>query len=140
MPSPNSPRITVLDTLYYQCPGTQPFNVGGSTSKFLKSSEQPYYRRIEVGTELTKVDAGWLKECGMLFIKNEGLDQPTTIPTPQESEERAARVLEIYNGSGSKPWLLDPNDSFKGRPSNLDDLYIRCQFGTTRVLLYILPK
>lgn len=81
-PNPQEPRdrVTLVDQLTHEsvAHGADSFSVRGY--RWLKSTEQPYERRMSVGTEWKPLSLGWLDEtgCSMLILRND--EKPMATP------------------------------------------------------------
>lgn len=64
-------RITVVESIYFQCPPDQPSDCRSGFVRLLSSDDPPYSRRITIGEGWTDLDLGHLRgKVGMLSIKN----------------------------------------------------------------------
>lgn len=136
-------KLTVVDTVYYQCVGGEPVSVESKFSRELDSDEQIYQRHSKVGEDFIPLDCGWLeRNVGMLLITNEEGKNLQAHPTEEEAETLSRRVLEVrYKGNGlAGGWLIPPGESFRGYPSNTENLVIRCQVGTAQFTINLIPK
>lgn len=67
----NLPRITVMETIFYQRPGEQPSSVRTRFHKRCKNSEQEYKRELSLTEVWTPLEYGWIGESpGMVTINN----------------------------------------------------------------------
>lgn len=142
-------RLTVIETIYYQPFGEEASASDNRYSCELKTSGQQLYgpRKLKATQEWQQLDVGWLKDglAGMFSIKNiEGLVREK-LPSADELKEVATRIIEItYDPEDDREnplcWEIPPGQSFQGKPSHIDKLYIRTQFGTAKYLLTVFPK
>lgn len=92
--APPMPRVTVIETITYRAPFKDAQAIDTRWTAPLNGDEQPWVRMITVGSEWTPLDFGWLKEVGLLIIKNEHkLEKTLTKP-----EENAIAPFSITYG------------------------------------------
>lgn len=140
--------LLVAESVYHQEGVSQPTVIADhfSFTRTLASDEQPYTRRVKVGSEWQALDTGWLDgACGMLvLVNNEGLNRQT-IPTAEERQETAARVIELgfcRDRDFAEPvafGLVRPGESSRLEPTEPKALYLRCRSGTASVSIGLLP-
>lgn len=134
-------RITVVETIYHQEFGENPVMVESRYSRELESYDQPYERKLTATTAWTPLDTGWIKECGLLVIKNRESHMMMQIPTPEEKEELAKKILTVsYRHQGRTGWLILPGETMKAHPNTLGDLGICSLHGNVKYKLYLYPK
>lgn len=140
-------RITVVDMLYHQRVDKKIRLIESRFSRELEISKQPYEREFEATEEWQPLDCGWLEgKVGMLAITNDEGRFLEVIPTEEEREAVALKVLEIAYDPGDPnhhipgSWLVPPGESMRGSPSHAESLEIRCQSGTAKFTLHLLPK
>jgi len=142
-------RLTVVGSIYFVAANEQPESVDTGFSRDLASEEQPYRRRLKATEEWQRLDCGWIKEASQVFIANEEGKGLQVNPTDEEREDIARRIIEVSfceDGEGpndtfiSSVWLVSPGESMRGLPSRVDRLCVRCQHGTARFTLYIVPR
>ncbi len=138
MPDPKN-RLTVIETVYHQTTTAEPDSIESRFERELISDEQPYRRTTKVGEDWTPLDFGWIEEVGMIVIQNNEGKGLTKIPTPEEKEELAAKVLEI-SADPSNSWIVRPGESFRGEPAGKRTLCIRSRSGTTHFNVYAIPR
>jgi len=140
---PPPARLTVVEHVYYQATGEDAWEVPNSSySRFLTTDEQPYVRKLTATEEWTKIDTGWLTECSTLVIVNEEGGFRSRLPTEEQKEETAKKILEVgfHQHNYDVGWLVVlPQESLRMCPSHLGKLFIRCQFGTAKFTIYIIP-
>ncbi len=142
MPDPKiKNRLTVVETVYHQTATGEPDSIASSFFRELDSDEQPYRRKTKVGEEWTPLDLGWIKEAGMLVICNDEGKGLTKIPTPEEKEELAKKVLLLgfaIEGCHFGAFRILPGESFRGSPTT--NLYLLSCYGVTRFTVYAIPR
>jgi hypothetical protein len=120
-------RLVVIERVYHQRPGQQPITTQSRFSRTLESSEQQYVREVTVTEEWTPIDTGWIKSAGMLHLSND--------------ERDAAKVVQVtVQGSNIPAWLVIPGESLRGMPADAGRLMVRCQRGTARCTLTLIPR
>lgn len=141
-PAPPKDRLTVVETVYHQRWGENPISIESRFGRELTTHEQPYSRECVATEEWQPLDLGWLNtNVGQLVILNrEGsLLQFQTYPTAEVREEMATRIIELTTGDDD-PWFIPPGESHRGWPSKPENLRIRCQNGTARYTLHLIPR
>lgn len=139
-------RLTVVENVYHQTQGEDPFHISTTFERKLQTQEQPYSRTTSVGEEWEQLDCGWLGDnVGMLIIaNNEG--KFARIPTEEEREEVAKRVLIIgyryrdLDSPACDAWEIPPGESFRGSPTNSKSLYIKSLSGRTKYTINLIPS
>ena len=155
-------RLGVVLSVYHQQTDVQPVVVTARFSRWLTSSEQPYIRRLTLTTAWQALDSGWLEgKVGMLVIRNEE-GAFAVQPTPEERQEMAMRIIEVglllpsatvqlapLRTMRDPPlpplqplpcWIIQPKESLQAQPANAALLHLRCQSGSARCTLYLLPE
>lgn len=136
-------RITVVSQTYYQRLGKNPIQVESRFSRGVSSGQQLYQREEEVGENWVPLDLGWITKVGFLEIANNEGRFLQVIPTEEEREDTAKKILEVrgYDATCSSGclWLVPPGESFRGFPSKPQNLFIRSQLGTIEYTLYVFP-
>lgn len=139
-----SSRITVRELVYHQQQGKQPKHI---ETRFCSSSaekEQAYERTKTVGTAWERVSFGWVENCGMLVLRNEG----TTYEINPTAEQKAAderKVLEIAfaaPGCDARQPLypafsISPKTSARFKPTA--QMYVRCIEGEVELTVAAFP-
>lgn len=148
-------RITVVETVYHQAEGDQPTAIESRFSRRLQTKEQPCVRKLVAGPEWHLVDREsmdrpgcWLERVGMLVIRNEEGEFTQVVPTSQERAEVAARVLSLGVGVSISadehivmPFarILPGKESCRFQPTDISNLWIRCQAGKAKYTVTMLP-
>jgi len=132
-------RISVSEMLIHQHPDQQPTAIEHRFSRSIKSDEQPYIRKTKVSEEWINLDFGWVENVGMLHLVNEEGGNLQTIPTEEELQALALKVIEIRHESSGFCWLILPGESFRGMPSTGNGLQVRCQSGIAKYTINIFP-
>ena len=142
-------QITVVDKIYHRQGSESPTSVSSRFIRHLQTDEQVYERRTRVGEEWTPLEHGWIEEAGMIVIQNTEGTTLQVIPTEEEKEETAAKILELSVTDGlldsppgvlAKPWLIPPGESFRGYPSDVSKLVLRCRSGVCRYNVHVYPR
>ena len=139
----HSDRLTVIEKCYHQVYGESAKALPKSTyTRFLEGSEQETYQRTyKVGEEWTSLDTGWIENASMVILKNLEGTKWTTVPSEEELEEVAKKVVRVsYKVSGDKHWIIEPGESMRGTPSHVQDLVLRCEKGEARITICLVPK
>ena len=152
-PSENHPpsRLVIVEETYYQCRGEEPFQLTSRYVRHLDTEEQPYQRKITVTEEWQELDYGWVEDISLVYIVNEEGRNRRTVPSAEELEESARKVVEATIGThlvfspekvdGEPPvFLIPPGEAFKAYPAGNTGIYVRSQLGNTNCTITILPK
>lgn len=74
------PRFVIQERIYWQVDGQTSELAGKPYSRWLKSDDQPYKRSLPVGSEeWTPVETGWVKEIGLLVLRNQDEKETITV-------------------------------------------------------------
>ncbi len=134
-------RIVVVETVYHQQHGGQPTAVESRYAHNLTTDEQVYGPRKIVATEEWKpLDVGWVKSASLLILSNEEGKGLQVNPTEQQRKDMAARVVELSWDPRPFVWLIHPGHSFRGCPSQLKGLIIRCRSGQAECFVTVYPE
>jgi len=134
-------RMTVVERVHHQIPGSEPGSVESTFSRELESDEQPYLRFAKAAEDWQPLDLGWVEQVGMLCISNDEGRNLSVVPTDDEKAETAKKILEItYNVNGEECWIVLPKESMRANPSHPKNLFIRSQHGTVRITIYVIPR
>lgn len=138
-------HMTVVEYVTHQ-PHDHEATAVGSTPflRMLRSDEQPYVRHATVGEAWQRLDRGWLESAGMLLVENK--EGQFTQVQPREEERKAAlmRVVEVgLAGANPQPTrfaVVRPAESCRFEPADVTGLWLRCRFGTARVIISLIPE
>lgn len=129
--NPNKPHLVVAEWVYHARPGGDTHVVESRYERQLGSGEQFFERELVVGEEWAAITHCWLESAGMLTVG---------------TGEGAADVVEVaFAGvDGEVPadqprWLIHPGESFRGVPSSLTSLRLRCRRGEAIVTVGVVP-
>jgi hypothetical protein len=142
-------RFTVVETVYFQPASAEPTQTGSRFCRWVGTDEQPYKRQTKVGESWVPLDAGWLKEAGMLVLANKEGEFFRVNPTEEERTETAKKIVEVglYTGvsketgqSVIEPFArVHPAESTRFTPLDLSVIRLRCLSGDAKILLTLLP-
>ncbi len=130
-------RLSIVEHVYYEIIGEQPLAVETIQSHLINSNEQPFIRNIKIGSTWQEIDLGWIKDVGMIIIRNDGGIDIGRIGNT--SDEVIDKTLLIGIESG-KP-LLYVSEGFTTRftPYNKSTkLYMYSDYHT-KISLYVFP-
>lgn len=127
-------RIVVIEKVYHQPPDGEATGVDRAYTRWVDSTEEPYGRKLTINPEnWKKLDHGWVKGPCMVSIFNEEGRNRQTIPTPEELQETAGKIIEIGimpkdgNGFYLDPFIIvRPGESCRFETPDISDLWIRC--------------
>lgn len=159
-PAPPRSRIVVVSHVVYQSLGDQPVKLERSYSRQLTTTEQPYLRKLTIGSQWVPLDKGWLNQASLLDISNEEGKHLQVNPEDWEALAIKGRVVEVacipmFAESAVKhrdmhspdilvpelvaDWLVPPRESIRVIPTDLSRVRLRCQNGEARCVLSIFP-
>ena len=135
-------RITVVETIYHQPFGQNPFSIEDRYDRELETKEQPYSRLCKATEEWEPLDCGWLASgASLLHIKNDEKLGTEVLPTTQEKEEHAKHVLQVKLGRGILCLcLIPPGETMRISPTELAGITIRSAHGNTNFTLTLFPR
>lgn len=140
-------RISVVERVFHETAGSAPTPFESRFSKNITLDAQAYSRKLDIGTELVRLDIGWTEKwekIGHLIIENTA-ERFSRIPTEAQKRESASRILELYQapeGFDQKtvlPYLFPPGESYRLLPSDHKNLWVRSQYGVANIVISILP-
>ena len=139
---PTKNQVFVIETIYHQPVSGFPTTALGDSTRFsreLESDEQPYERHKIAKHDWELLDHGWIDKCGMFLLRNdEGFF--STNPTPEQREEVFKRVIEISFDNKTPSILIPPKETCRFYPTDLSQIWLRCQEGTAKYSLYLIPR
>lgn len=137
-------RVTVVERVYHQLPYKEAHQVEARFSRNLESKKRHHTEYLEATEEWQPLPCGHLQDdVGMLVLHNDAETTPGVIPSPEDLDELAKRVIEVSYACPSDSyncWLVPPGESMRGMPSHATQLFYRCQHGTAEATLTLIPK
>lgn len=133
-------RLTVVEQIYHRPHDGEPTLIERRFSRELDTYEQVYKRQRVATEEWQLLDCGWIERAGMVIVHNEEGARTQAIPTDLEKQEMVGRVIEVGYSSDKGTWLILPGESFRGYPDAVENLLIRCQRGSARYTIHVLPR
>lgn len=135
-------RLTVVETIYHQCPAEEPFSIEKSYDRVLKTKEQIYLRELKVAEEWEPLEIGWVgTHPSLLYIYNKEGIFPNRIPTTDEVEAAANKIILLsFDKSPEHSWKILPTESHKGYPSTIEGLFIKSCLGICKYTLCLFPE
>lgn len=140
-------RITTIEKVYYQKheAGAQPTLIEAGHLDPIESDEQPYVRHLPLPFgEFKKIEYGWIKEPGLVHIKNKGGSAGFFLPTEEERKRLASLVVEIILGeigSNSQAMIeIPPGRSIRFYVKSQTIIWARCQSGDTQLEINVFPR
>ena len=134
-------RLVVVENIYHQESGRQPTSVESNYTRFLKTDEEVYRRRMKVGENWMSIESGWIEKPGMIILKNEEVYRGAVNPTPDEIKEVQKKIVEV--SSSTLPdcsWFILPGENMRGIPKDLSNIRLRCQHSTAMVSIILIPE
>lgn len=117
--------LTVVETVYHQCPTDQPSSVTSNFTRQLTGSDQQMYgpRRLIVGKEWMQIEYGWLKGTpSMVVIRNEEGHFGLRSDAPLAILEVG---VDATNGYIVPIHKVRANESCRFEPANGAEFYVR---------------
>lgn len=144
MEKPQEPpdKVTVVEQVYHQSSGNNPYQFSTGFCRRLKTKEQTYQRTTTVGTDWEPLDCGWLYNISLLEIKNEEGKPGQFHMDDDDRAETAKRIISLRFGVvGQWPHILiPPGESCRFSPVSVHAIYISSQHGTARYTLTAIPE
>jgi len=130
----------VVEIVYHQQKNRPATSSDNRFTRSLANDQQPFYRiGIEVGKDWQPlIENCWITDIGMIHIFNEGT-RFVVQPTTEEQAEADAKILEISE-KRANGWLIPPKETFRGSPTNPENLWIRSLHGRITYTLTVYPK
>lgn len=148
-PSKENTRVTVVETVYYQLPDEDAKAIDHGFTRYLKSDEQPYERRLKVGEQWQKLDFHWALPCGLLLLVNSPPQQQAE-NSEEQQKLRLQAIIQVRlivasegftDGMKAVPHILIPPDENSRFYPNLGvEIWVRCAKGQTRCHIHALPE
>lgn len=135
----SKPSLVVVEVCCYQAAGQSPISPDSRFLVPVESEEYPCVRPYRVGQEPRKLDYLWFGDASMVVIKNSP-PPSDTVPSEEEARRLARRVVEVRFEGDQGCYLIPPGQSFRGCPSDVKNLTLRCREGETSCTVYVFPK
>lgn len=137
------PRLSLVEMLYHARPGQSPTAVETRIYRWLATNEQPYIRQLLIGGCWTFLEYGWVKEPGVLHVKNEEGFKYQTFPTEQQRLEVESRILllGVVTEDRVEPFTM-VHPGFSQRVDVPEDkrYALRCVTGTAQTTVTVLSR
>lgn len=142
---PDTARIAVVESVYHQQTGEKPTQTESRFSRLLRTTEQPYSRKVRATHEWLALDCGWVTVAGMVVIVNEEGKFTQTIPTNERRTEALKKVLQLGIATDDLGRALPvarilPGESCRFHPEDVKKLRIRSLSGDTRYTITLFPE
>lgn len=115
-------RMTVVERIYHQLKDEQPTSVRRTFTVKLESDEDPFSRKMAVGTEWKVLDLGYVQDVGILYLVN--LDNETDIL--------------VRCGKSGEPMVLEPQESIRFRARDPKAVFVKAD-SDVKLMLYVYP-
>jgi hypothetical protein len=149
VPTPIAPRcrLTVVENVYHQPPGSDAMAVTSTYARWLDSDEQPHQRKTRIGESWQPIETGWVPEPGLILIENKGHHFQVN-PTDRQRKEADAKILLIgvHSAPGDAasfviPFVeIAPGESLRISPREIQRWAIRCASGFVQTTITAFPK
>lgn len=132
-------RLTVVEKIYHQIPGSDPTGINIGFTRHLQEDEEPYLRspRKPVPIDWTPLDLGWIaeecKSASCVVIRN--LSRPKEPVFLQEDDE----FIYIKYKDSKEHFTIAPQEAMRFTPSDPKSLVIRSSTGKALFSLVIFP-
>jgi hypothetical protein len=132
-------RVTVVGNVYHTSTENGVVDFPMRFGRHLKTTEQPYVRRLNLTEEWKLVDTGWLDDCSLVAIENrttkyDGQSRPVF------SKDTAGTVELSYTKQPDQSFIIPPGEAYTFVPSDVTKLYVRSRKGNAVVSLHVLPE
>ena len=132
-------RLVANATVYHQHHGDQPTSSSCKFSTILDTVEQPFTRRVTIGTEPVPLETGWVVQAGYVLIENRTGQHPEVNPTQEERRAVASAIVRVAVGS-DRGWLIQPNRFMLAEVEDASLVTLQCLQGTALVYLSVFSK
>ena len=117
--------LIVVENIYHQKPGEDAHHVRNVYQHPIFSDEEPWQRTYKVDSERKPLDCGWIEECSLVHIVNEG------------DEGRSVYISETISGPAARS--IPPNVGIPIFPSTPQDVFVWAD-GDVRITVTAYPK
>lgn len=146
-------KLLVVEQIVHHLNDRQPtLVVDARYSRWLGSAQNPYVDEFEAGAEWQPVQTGRLAAAGLVVVVNQEGTDLIVVPTDEERQTRARRVLDLVlrrEGTGPPPDAAEevaavevpPGETARFKPGPGVRLWLRCQdpAQTAKVRVTTLP-
>ena len=132
-------RLVATAPVSHQHHGDQPTSSACKFSTVLDTVEQPFTRRVNIGTEPVPLETGWVVQAGYVLIENRTGQHPEVNPTQEERETIASTVVRVAVGS-DRGWLIHPNRFMLAEVEDASLVTLQCLQGTALVYLSVFSR
>ena len=140
-PTPERDRLTASLKVYKETFGENPEMIDVGFCQLMKTvGEDVYSRKVTVGDAWESVDGGFVDKPGLCIIENVGTVRRAN-PTDGEKADDVTKVVEIIDASlTGVQIIIQPKRFLMMEVAVFSDLRIRCQNGSTKIRLTLLPR
>ena len=131
-------RMTIVEHAYHQTNGDHPFALTSNFARSLETDEQLFCRRLRVTEEWQPLES-WLKQTAMLIVSNDEGKHLVVVPSKEQKDETARKVIEVAMPPYEHPWLVLPGESMRAQPADLSVVRIRSRSGLTNCTVSLFP-
>lgn len=151
-------RVTIVTCLYHQADGMQAVEFEGRYNRTLSSDDAQYLRPVKIA-DWQPLDTAWIKQAGVVAVRNDEMRDLQRIPAPDELAEMQRRILQIgvalpqVSASKGDMWSrakatpeitpiakIRANELFYFDPVTEVQYFIRCLHGTARCTVFAVPE
>ena len=133
-------KLIVVEQVYHQPFDAPAIVVETRTSRNLTTCEQVYERRLVATEKWAELELGWIKNPGLIVVKNQPLSFFQKIPTEAEKQEAAKKILLLQYRGDSRGWLIHPGESMRAVPGPGDAvIVIKSLCGLTTYSVHVFP-
>jgi hypothetical protein len=140
-------HLTVVEMVYHQLKSGQPVVSESRFGRPLKTDEQPYRRTFRLDEQWIVAYTGWVDCPAMILIANETGKGLTTTPSQEMRDELSRKVIEVgvsvcsmIEDTVVPIFKILPGESFRGQPSEIGSLRLRCAHGETKCTITAIPE
>lgn len=135
-------RITMHLIINHDHVGSNPKQVIGIFQGYLETKEQPYERRLTVGTVWSPIETGWLQysDVGLLFLINKAGTGLMVNPSPEEREALADKVVEVSFGKNKADLIVRPGRFIPIEVKDIRKVSLRAPNDPVEIELTLFPR
>lgn len=144
--APLRARLSLVEMVYYARPGQNPLTLETRNYRWQATDEQPYVRQLLIDHAWTAIDPGWVKEPGVLHVKNEE-GKYTTYPTEEQRLETESKIIElgVVHKQGTDVAIIPFALVYPGFSQRVDVLMwkhyaLRCPTGKAQAIVTVLSR
>ena len=136
----NNDRLTIITQIHHDHTGRPTFSGEVRFDRVLETVDQPFHRELEVGEEVTQIEAHWIKRVGHLLIENVTGKVIQLQPSDAEKKETAKKIVRVSFGLDCvNGILIRPSSGYVFEVEDFSSVWIKSLFGKAQLNVYLFP-